>query len=69
MAGIDRWLHYTVTTIDRFLCIMYVQTYVSSNALKSKLPLVHFTDTAALGNSANNLSKYVYKPVKRKLLQ
>ena len=21
MAGIDRWLHYTVTTIDRFHCI------------------------------------------------
>ena len=20
MAGIDRWLHYTVTTIDRFHC-------------------------------------------------
>ena len=35
MAGIDRWLHYTVTTIDRFHCIcmtvcmyMYVCTYV-----------------------------------------
>ena len=22
MAGIDRWLHYTVTTIDRFHCII-----------------------------------------------
>ena len=22
MAGIDRWLHYTVTTIDRFHCIL-----------------------------------------------
>ena len=26
MAGIDRWLHYTVTTIDRFHCTyMYYQ--------------------------------------------
>ena len=22
MAGIDRWLHYTVTTIDRFHCCL-----------------------------------------------
>ena len=38
MAGIDRWLHYTVTTIDRFHCIFnlvrkvhtytYLRTYV-----------------------------------------
>ena len=27
MAGIDRWLHYTVTTIDRFHCI-YVYIYI-----------------------------------------
>ena len=34
MAGIDRWLHCTVTTIDRFHCIyirIYVHAYVSWN--------------------------------------
>ena len=38
MAGIDRWLHYTVTTIDRFHCSIncaYLSCNLCSNVVKT----------------------------------
>ena len=54
MAGIDRWLHYTVTTIDRFHCSCKtkpIYTTIGSTVLCSYNQVAVVTSTFCIETS------------------